>query len=59
MLVVLTSLLLVGADVEKIGPGTHTRELTVDSRQRSYLVHVPRRERRAEANCEGRAIAPP
>lgn len=34
-----------------LGPGDHTRSLTVDGLQRSYLVHVP-------AQCDGKSPAP-
>jgi polyhydroxybutyrate depolymerase len=38
----LHALLLIGLlGVDPLGPGNHSRELTVDGRQRSYLVHIP------------------
>ena len=27
---------------DSLGPGDHSRELVVDGRERSYLIHVPR-----------------
>jgi polyhydroxybutyrate depolymerase len=30
------------AEPEHLGPGDHTRKLTVDGKERSYLVHVPK-----------------
>jgi polyhydroxybutyrate depolymerase len=32
----------VGIQAGPLGPGDHTRELTVGGLKRSYLVHVPR-----------------
>ena len=49
-LCLLWSVALLAAD-PTLGPGDHTRSLTVDGRQRSYLVHVP-------AKCDGKAPAP-
>ncbi len=36
-----TLLLLTVLGADQLGPGNHTCKLTVDERQRSYLVHVP------------------
>lgn len=30
------------AQADALGPGDHTRTLTVDDRKRTYLVHVPK-----------------
>ena len=35
-------LILVTATADRLQPGDHTRTLTVDERERSYLVHVPK-----------------
>ena len=35
-------LLLVTASADRLQPGDHTRTLTVDERERTYLVHVPK-----------------
>lgn len=35
-------LLLTALAADPLGPGDHTRKLTVDGRERSYLVHIPK-----------------
>lgn len=35
-------ILAAAAQPESLGPGDHTRTLTVGGRERTYLVHVPK-----------------
>ena len=34
-------LLLAAVAADPLGPGNHERKLTVDGRERSYLIHIP------------------
>ena len=44
-------LLLAVIAADPLGPGDHTRKITVDGRERSYLVHVP-------PQCESKTPTP-